>query len=51
MDPFSDNAAISEEREAITESTLAVGRSATLTLGTDALIVLGELSRGFHLHF
>lgn len=41
MDPFSDHAAIMEERESITESTLAVGRNATLTLGTDSLIVLG----------
>ena len=43
MDPFADHAAISEEREAITQSTLAVGRSATLTLGTDSLIVLGKI--------
>jgi sphingosine kinase len=28
-----------------TDSTLAVGRNASLTLGTDALIVLGELER------
>jgi hypothetical protein len=39
--PFSDNAAIQDEREAIVESTLSVGRNATLTLGTDAVIVLG----------
>jgi hypothetical protein len=42
MDPFSDNAAIMEEREMVTEATIAVGRNATLTLGTDALIILGQ---------
>lgn len=41
LDPFSDHAALQDEREAIVESTLAVGRNATLTLGTDAVIVLG----------
>lgn len=42
-DPFSDQAAmIQDEREAIVESTLSVGRNATLTLGTDAVIVLGQ---------
>ncbi|KAJ9495379.1 sphinganine kinase lcb4 [Exophiala xenobiotica] len=40
--PFSDNAAIQDEREAIVESTLSVGRNATLTLGTDAVIVLDD---------
>jgi len=46
-DPFADNAAIDgaieDERETIVESTLAVGRNATLTLGTDSVIVLGWL--------
>ncbi|KIV78637.1 hypothetical protein PV11_06270 [Exophiala sideris] len=41
-DPFADSAAIQDEREAIVESTLSVGRNATLTLGTDAVIVLDE---------
>lgn len=39
--PFSDRAAIQDEREAIVESTLSVGRNASLSLGTDAVIVLG----------
>ena len=39
--PFSDQAAIRDERETIAEATLSVGRNATLTLGTDAVIVLG----------
>lgn len=39
--PFSDHAAIQDERDALAESTLSVGRNATLTLGTDAVIVLG----------
>lgn len=44
-DPFSDHAAIdhhAQERELIASSTLAVGRNATLTLGTDSLILLDE---------
>ncbi|KAK6369559.1 sphinganine kinase lcb4 [Exophiala oligosperma] len=44
--PFSDNAAIQDEREAMVESTLSVGRNATLTLGTDAVIVLDDGLRG-----
>lgn len=40
-DPFADHAAIDDERETIVESTLSVGRNATLTLGTDSVIVLG----------
>lgn len=40
-DPFTDHAAIEDERETIVESTLSVGRNATLTLGTDSVIVLG----------
>ncbi|EXJ71223.1 sphingosine kinase [Cladophialophora psammophila CBS 110553] len=49
-DPFSDQAAIQDERETVAESTLGVGRNATLTLGTDAVIVLDEglrISEGF----
>ncbi|KIW99680.1 uncharacterized protein Z518_11093 [Rhinocladiella mackenziei CBS 650.93] len=42
IDPFSDYAAIQDERESMIESTLSVGRNATLTLGTDAIIVLDE---------
>lgn len=41
-DPFTDHAAIEDERETIVESTLSVGRNATLTLGTDSVIVLGQ---------
>jgi hypothetical protein len=41
--PFSDHAAVQDERQAVVEATLAVGRNATLTLGTDAVIVLGEI--------
>ncbi|ETI21754.1 hypothetical protein G647_05823 [Cladophialophora carrionii CBS 160.54] len=41
-DPFSDQAGIHDERDAIVEATLSVGRNATLTLGTDAVIVLDE---------
>lgn len=40
-DPFADHAAIDDERDTIIESTLSVGRNATLTLGTDSVIVLG----------
>ncbi len=39
--PFSDQAAIQDERNTIVEATLAIGRNASLTLGTDAVIVLG----------
>ncbi|KIX95113.1 uncharacterized protein Z520_09029 [Fonsecaea multimorphosa CBS 102226] len=49
-DPFTDQAAIQDERETAAESTLGVGRNATLTLGTDAVIVLDEglrTSEGF----
>ncbi|KAI9775651.1 MAG: sphinganine kinase lcb4 [Geoglossum umbratile] len=41
-DPFADPIAEVARAEAITETTLVVGRSATLTLGTDSLIVLDE---------
>ena len=40
--PFSDHAAITEDRSLVAESTLDVGRNATLTLGTDSLIVLDD---------
>ena len=40
--PFSDHAAITEDRNLVAESTLDVGRNATLTLGTDSLIVLDD---------
>jgi hypothetical protein len=45
-DPFADPITEVARAEAITETTLVVGRSATLTLGTDSLIVLGR----WHLH-
>jgi sphingosine kinase len=45
-DPFSDHARIDSspvsERDLIASATLAVGRNATLTLGTDSLILLDE---------
>lgn len=41
-DPFADHVSADEERAAIVESTLSVGRNATLTLGTDTVIVLGK---------
>jgi hypothetical protein len=41
-DPFSDPIAEVARTEPITEATLIVGRNATLTLGTDSLIVLGR---------
>jgi sphingosine kinase len=55
-DPFSDHAAVDDheradrpaaiphdtERELIASATLALGRNATLTLGTDSLILLDE---------
>ncbi len=42
-DPFADPDIVGEQREFARESTLAVGRNASLTLGTDSLIVLGTL--------
>lgn len=48
--PFVDPVASSEEHgrnhSSAIDSTLAVGRNASLTLGTDSLIVLGELQVG-----
>ncbi|RVX66405.1 hypothetical protein B0A52_09635 [Exophiala mesophila] len=41
-DPFADPISMQDERATIVESTLSVGRNATLTLGTDAVIVLDE---------
>ncbi|KAI9713794.1 MAG: sphinganine kinase lcb4 [Bogoriella megaspora] len=41
-DPFSDSARAEDPRDSIAESTLIVGRNASLTLGTDSLIVLDE---------
>ena len=43
--PFSDQASSQDERETVAESTLSIGRNVTLTLGTDAIIVLGGLRR------
>ncbi|KAJ9602126.1 sphinganine kinase lcb4 [Cladophialophora chaetospira] len=45
--PFLDHAAFQDEREIVAEATLSIDRNATLTLGTDAVIVLDEgLGRG-----
>ena len=41
-DPFVDPASDGEEPDDIEEITLPVGRNASLTLGTDSLIVLGR---------
>lgn len=41
-DPFADPDIVGEQEESTMESTLAVGRNATLTLATDSLIVLGR---------
>ncbi|KAI9686042.1 MAG: sphinganine kinase lcb4 [Bathelium mastoideum] len=40
--PFSDSAVVEDSREFVAASTLPVGRNASLTLGTDSLIVLDE---------
>lgn len=40
-DPFADPTLIEDQRTFVGESTLIVGRNASLTLGTDSLIVLG----------
>lgn len=46
-DPFVDpvNSADYTEHGFVVDATLAVGKNASLTLGTDALIVLGAASR------
>ncbi|KAI9881046.1 MAG: sphinganine kinase lcb4 [Pleopsidium flavum] len=41
-DPFVDPDIVEEQQDFARESTLAVGRNASLTLGTDSLIVLDE---------
>ncbi|KAI9814446.1 MAG: sphinganine kinase lcb4 [Pycnora praestabilis] len=41
-DPFADTNVVEDQRESMEESTLTVGRNASLTLGTDSLIVLDE---------
>lgn len=43
-DPFKDPVTDGEEPDEIEEITLPVGRNASLTLGTDSLIVLGRSS-------
>ena len=43
-DPFADPSVNSSQRDLIDDSTLEVGRNASLTLGTDSLIVLGMLA-------
>ena len=42
-DPFEDPISVEEQSDYGEESTLVVGRNASLTLGTDSLIVLGIL--------
>lgn len=41
-DPFADPDMVGEQQESARESTLTVGRNASLTLATDSLIVLGR---------
>lgn len=40
-DPFADPTVVMDQRIEIGPATLNVGRNASLTLGTDSLIVLG----------
>ena len=40
-DPFADPSIHETQHDQVEESTLTVGRNASLTLGTDSLIVLG----------
>lgn len=40
-DPFADPDIVGEQQEFARESTLTVGRNASLTVATDSLIVLG----------
>ena len=44
-DPFADPSVHSSQHDPAEDSTLEVGRNASLTLGTDSLIVLGEAYR------
>jgi hypothetical protein len=44
MDPRTNSEDNGAEQASVIESTLVVGRNASLTLGTDSLIVLGEYS-------
>jgi hypothetical protein len=44
-DPFADPTLVEEQRDFVGGSTLNVGRNASLTLGTDSLIVLGMPTR------
>lgn len=41
MDPATEQEAAGDEAQFSVDSTLAVGKNASLTLGTDSLIVLG----------
>jgi hypothetical protein len=51
MDPRTNSEDNGDEQAPVVESTLVVGRNASLTLGTDSLIVLGEYSiRALPLH-
>ena len=44
--PFADPSLRDDEHHFVQESTLSVGRNASLTLGTDSLIVLGIVFQG-----
>jgi hypothetical protein len=41
LNPFADPTLVEDQRSFVGEATLNVGRNASLTLGTDSLIVLG----------
>jgi hypothetical protein len=43
-DPFADPTLVEDQLTFVGQSTLNVGRNASLTLGTDSLIVLGDSS-------
>lgn len=40
-DPFQDPSATASQHDGVEDATLVVGRDASLTLGTDSLVVLG----------
>lgn len=44
--PFADPSISDDQHQLVEDSTLSVGRNASLTLGTDSLIVLGMICTG-----
>ena len=49
--PFADPSVYEEQPHYVDDSTLSVGRNASLTLGTDSLIVLGKAQRSCYIKF